>query len=69
VPEPIRRTTARVLPVNTQGEALLLQDQDPSVRAYHSDSTFFGLLLDREVSEDMPWIMRSAVRAVLDGAR
>ncbi len=48
MPEPIRRTTARVLPVSTQGEVLLLQDQDPAV-PYRSDSTFFGLLLDREV--------------------
>jgi 8-oxo-dGTP pyrophosphatase MutT (NUDIX family) len=104
VPEPIPRTTARVLPVNEHGEVLLLQDQDPAhpgvlrwgsiggatdagetlvdaalrelkeetgieVEAteltapflrstyefswggtpYRSDSTFFGLLLDRDV--------------------
>ena len=30
MPEPIRRTTARVLPVNVEGEVLLLQDQDPA---------------------------------------
>jgi 8-oxo-dGTP pyrophosphatase MutT (NUDIX family) len=157
VSEPIRRTTARVLPVNLEGEVLLLQDQDPAVpgvlrwgsiggavdedeslvdaalrelreetgievepteltepflqssydfswagMSYRSDSTFFGLLLDRDVpisfehleeaeignvlaarwcfpddlaseggavSEDMPPIMRSAVRAVLGGVR
>lgn len=104
MPEPIRRTTARVLPVNVEGEVLLLQDQDPAHpgvlrwisiggavddgeslveaalrelreetgieaepseltspllrstydhswdgTAYRSDSTFFGLLLDRDV--------------------
>jgi 8-oxo-dGTP pyrophosphatase MutT (NUDIX family) len=31
VPEPIPRTTARVLPVNEEGEVLLLQDQDPAL--------------------------------------
>jgi 8-oxo-dGTP pyrophosphatase MutT (NUDIX family) len=31
VPEPIPRTTARVLPVNEDGEVLLLQDQDPAL--------------------------------------
>jgi 8-oxo-dGTP pyrophosphatase MutT (NUDIX family) len=30
VTEPIRRTTARVLPVSVDGEVLLLQDQDPA---------------------------------------
>jgi 8-oxo-dGTP pyrophosphatase MutT (NUDIX family) len=30
VPQPIPRTTARVLPVNLDGEVLLLQDQDPA---------------------------------------
>jgi 8-oxo-dGTP pyrophosphatase MutT (NUDIX family) len=157
VPEPIRRTTARVLPVNARGEVLLLQDQDPAVPGvlrwgtiggavdedetlvgaalrelrektgieaepkeltepflrssydfswdgtpYRSDSTFFGLLVDRDVpisfehleqaevgnvvaargwlpddlaragvavSEDLPSIMRAAVRAVLGGER
>ena len=109
MPEPIRRTATRVLPVNAGGEVLLLQDQDPARpgvlrwgsigravddgeslveaalrelreetgievapdaltepflrstydftwggTAYRSDSTFFGLLLDRgvEVSFD-----------------
>jgi 8-oxo-dGTP pyrophosphatase MutT (NUDIX family) len=154
--EPISRVTARVLPVNVEGEVLLLQDQDPAfpgVRRwgsiggavddgeslvdaalrelreetgievaagdltepflrttydhswagtpYRSHSTFFGLLLDRAtpitfdhlepaevgnvfearwwrpadlardgggVSDDMPAIMQSAVRAVLGEA-
>jgi 8-oxo-dGTP pyrophosphatase MutT (NUDIX family) len=105
VPEPIPRTTARILPVNQEGEVLLLQDQDPALpgilrwgsiggavdegetlidaalrelkeetgieveaaeltepflrstydftwggTAYRSHSTFFGLLLDRDVA-------------------
>ncbi len=65
MPEPIRRTTARVLPVKAQGEEAEMGNLLAARWWFPDDPASAG----GAVAEDMPTIMGAAVRAVLDGAR
>jgi hypothetical protein len=75
VPDPIRRTTARVVPVNREGEVLLLRVDDVTVTFDGLEPLEVGNVLDSGwfapdaipielAGSDLPEVARLAVAAV-----